>query len=78
MTVLWDASGLKHLNRQHCKQGTGCPFGAICPNTTKRMLAAFRGVLKECWRLGLMVHDEYARAADIAPVVDNCPLAVGR
>jgi site-specific recombinase XerD len=38
------------------------------PNTTKRMLAALRGVLKECWRLGLIVHDEYARAADIAPV----------
>ena len=43
------------------------------PNTTKRMLAALWGVLKECWRLGLMVHDEYAHAADIAPVRGQLP-----
>lgn len=43
------------------------------PNTTKRMLAALRGVLKECWRLGLIVHDEYARAADIAHVRGQLP-----
>lgn len=43
------------------------------PNTAKRMLAALRGVLKECWRLGLMVHDEYARASDIAPVHGQLP-----
>jgi integrase/recombinase XerD len=43
------------------------------PNTTNKMLAALRGVLKECWRLGSIVHDEYARAADIAPVRGQLP-----
>jgi integrase/recombinase XerD len=47
--------------------------GRYAPNTTKRMLAALRGVLKECWRLGLIVHDEYACAADIAPVRGQLP-----
>jgi site-specific recombinase XerD len=43
------------------------------PNTTKQIIAALRGVLKECWRLGRMTHDEYARAADIAPVRGQAP-----
>jgi hypothetical protein len=43
------------------------------PNTTKRMFAALRGVLKESWRLGRMTQDEYARAADFAPVRGQLP-----
>ena len=38
------------------------------PNTAKRLLAALRAVLKECWRMGLMQHDELARTTDLASV----------
>ncbi|WP_348262851.1 tyrosine-type recombinase/integrase [Telmatobacter sp. DSM 110680] len=38
------------------------------PNTAKRLLAALRGVLKECWRMGLMPYDDLAKATDLASV----------
>jgi site-specific recombinase XerD len=41
---------------------------ALAPRTCNRYLAAVRGVLRECFRLGLMSHDAYKRAGDVAPV----------
>ena len=39
------------------------------PNTAKRLLAALRGVLKECWRMGVMQYDDLARATDLGSVL---------
>lgn len=36
--------------------------------TANKMLAALRGVLQECWRLGLMSADDYQRSVDIASI----------
>jgi integrase len=38
------------------------------PATVRRILSALRGVLEESWRLGLMGHDDYAKAAKLKPV----------
>lgn len=45
------------------------------PATARRMLSALRGVLRECWRQGLLDADRLARLTDIAPVRGSRPPA---
>jgi integrase len=47
------------------------------PASTNKVLCALRQTLKTAWRLGLMSHEDYARAADV-PGVENSTLPAGR
>ena len=45
------------------------------PATANRHLSALRGVMAECWRLGLTGVEDYRRAVDLAPVRSTSPPA---
>ena len=56
------------LRYQHTAALRNILVEKYAPATANRMLAALKGCLKECMRLGLMGADDHARAADIKPV----------
>jgi site-specific recombinase XerD len=67
-----------HLLRyQHTQAVRAWLAGSYSPATANRMLAAVRGVLKEAWRLGLMVAADYHRTSDL-PAVKGTRLPPGR
>lgn len=47
------------------------------PASARRHLSALKGLLREAWRAGVMSHEDYLRAADLAPVKGS-RLTVGR
>ena len=52
--------------------------GAYAARTVNAVLAAVRGVLKECWRSGELTRDELARAVDVRPeAVTSVPAGRG-
>lgn len=51
--------------------------GELAPATANKVLAAVRGILRTCWRLGLMDADTYHRAADV-PAVRGSRVQAGR
>jgi hypothetical protein len=56
------------LRYQHTTAVRALLAARYAPATANRHLAALRGVLKECWRLGLVDAETYHRAADVAAV----------
>lgn len=56
------------LRYQHAEAIRGKLAESYAPATANKMLSAMKGVLKSCWRLGLMSADERDRASDVEPV----------
>lgn len=45
-----------------------CLAASYAPSTARRMLACYRGILRECWRQGRMSAEALARALDLPAV----------
>ncbi|MFN8544626.1 MAG: site-specific integrase [Candidatus Binatia bacterium] len=63
-----DSLAWARLRYQHTQAVLAALRGRYKPATANKHLAALRGVLKECWRLGLMAADDYQRATDLQRV----------
>jgi integrase/recombinase XerD len=60
-----DWASLTYQDTARAREGLAARFAV---RTANYGLCALRGVLKECWRLGLMSHEEFRRATDLAAV----------
>src|SRR5207237_2918656 len=63
-SLAWDKLRYRHTTAVHALLADG----RYAPSTANRHLAALRGVLKECWRLGYVSAEDFQRAADLEPV----------
>ena len=60
-----DWACLTYQETAKAREGLAAGFAT---RTANYGLCALRGVLKECWRLGMMTHEEFRRATDLAAV----------
>ena len=60
-----DWASLTYRDTARAREGLAAGFAT---RTANYGLCALRGVLKECWRLGLMTHEEFRRATELAAV----------
>ncbi len=56
------------LGPQHTDAIRSALAESYAPATANKTLSALKGVLRSCWRMGLMTADERDRASDVAPV----------
>src|SRR6266508_3225260 len=67
------------LRRQHVNAVRAWLIDHRSVATVKRVMAALRGTLKECWRLDLMSVDDYMKAVDVKAIRGEKPSqAAGR
>ena len=58
----------EHVTYAHANSLRSWLVGRYAPATARRMLAALRGVVRECWRLGRMNAEQMNRAFDTAAI----------
>ena len=75
-STLWTLAW-HELRYQHTAALRSLLAEQYAPATVNKMLAALRGTLKECWRLGLVTAEDFHRAADL-PAVRGSVLPRGR
>ena len=75
-STLWTLAW-HELRYQHTAALRSVLAEQYAPATVNKMLAALRGTLKECWRLGLVSAEDFHRAADL-PAVRGSVLPRGR
>jgi len=62
-TLPWHA-----IRYQHAAAVRAALAERFAPATANKTLSGLRGVLRECWRLGLIAAEDYRRAIDLEPV----------
>lgn len=63
LTLPWHEMRYQHVAAIRAKLAV-----QYTPASANKMLAVLRGVLRECWKLGYMMAEDYHRAGEISPV----------